>query len=198
MSRQPSLLTTGLLACLLTLHAASAFAKKPRPPAAAPSTPASAASAAPPANSASGPAKGKEIWSINDEDPGMQAAFKKAQATLDDFLAVVKSNNPKIDNMALKIRVRDGKLVDYLWVLPFAQTPKGFSGQLNNVSRVITKLEPGQEVRFQRGDIVDWMYVNTADGTMHGNFTTCAMMVNAPATELKEMKTKYGLDCTQP
>jgi uncharacterized protein YegJ (DUF2314 family) len=100
--------------------------------------------------------------------------------------------------MAIKIQVRDGKLVDYLWVLPFTQTTTGFTGQINNVSRVITKLEPGQEVSFQRGDIVDWMYVNTEDSTMHGNFTTCAMMVNAPASELKEMKDKYGLDCTKP
>jgi uncharacterized protein YegJ (DUF2314 family) len=192
------------VACLLALHTVFALAEKPHSPDAAPS-PASAASAASapasaaaPANTASGPAKGKEIWSINDEDPGMQAAFRKAQATLDDFLAVARSNNPKIDNLALKIQVRDGKLVDYMWVLPFTQTTTGFTGQLNNVSRVITKLEPGQEVSFQRGDIVDWMYVDTADNTMHGNFTTCAMMVNAPASELKEMKTKYGLDCSQP
>lgn len=128
----------------------------------------------------------------------MREAFKKAQATLEDFLAVVNSHNPKIDNMAVKIFVTDGKQTDYLWILPFSQTAKGFKGDVNNVSQVIKGLEVGQELNFTRADIVDWMYVNTEDNTMHGNFTTCAMMVNAPPAEIKEMKTKYGLDCSKP
>ena len=135
---------------------------------------------------------------MNDADAGIRAAFKKAQDTLDDFLAVVKSQNPKISNMAIKIFVTDGKQTDYVWILPFVQTPKGFRGEVNSVSQVFKGLEPGQELDFTRTDIVDWMYVNTEDNTMHGNFTTCAMMVNSPPAELAEMKTKYGLDCSKP
>ena len=183
-----------LFASLLTLPVAPVLAaKKPHATAAA----SAAAPASEPASVASGPSKGKEILSINDEDAGMQAAFRKAQATLDDFLAVVKSKNPKIDNIAVRIQVRDHKLVDYLWILPFKQTAKGFSGYVNNVPRVITKIQAGQELDFKRADIIDWMYVDNRDNTMHGSFTTCAMMVNAPAAEQEEMKTKYGLDCSK-
>ena len=190
MNRLPYRLHMALMASMLALPLlpmTSAVAKKPRAP---------VASASAPIQAASGPSKGKEILSINDADPGMQAAFKKAQNTLDDFLAVVKSQNPKITNMAIKIFVTDGKLTDYVWMQPFAQTAKGFKGEVNNVSGIIKGLEVGQELDFTRADIVDWMYVNTEDNTMHGNFTTCAMMVNSPPSELAEMKTKYGLDCS--
>jgi uncharacterized protein YegJ (DUF2314 family) len=188
-------LRPALLACMLALPLlplTSALAKKPHASAAPASAPASATA------KVSGPSKGKEILSINDEDPSMQAAFKKAQATLDDFLAVVNSKNPKIDHMAVKILVTDGKQTDYLWILPFTQTAKGFKGDVNNESQVIKSIEVGQELNFKRAVIVDWMYVNSEDHTMHGNFTTCAMLTAAPPAEIKEMKEKFGLDCSKP
>jgi uncharacterized protein YegJ (DUF2314 family) len=188
-------LRPALLACMLALSflpLTSVLAKKPRA-SAAPASPPPAAS-----TKASGPSKGDETLSINDEDPAMQAAFKKAQATLDDFLSVVNSKNPKIENMAVKIVVKEGKQKDYLWILPFSQTAKGFKGELNSEPQVIKHLEVGQQVIFTRAAIVDWMYVNTEDHTMHGNFTTCALLTTAPPAEIKEMKEKYGLDCSKP
>jgi uncharacterized protein YegJ (DUF2314 family) len=191
---RPALLTCMLAMSLLPLT--SAMAKKPHASAVRASAPASTPASA--SAKASSPSKGDETVSINDADPAMQAAFKKAQATLDDFLAVVNSKNPKIKNMAVKIAIKEGKQKDYLWILPFTQTPNGFQGELNSEPQVVKNLAVGQQVIFTRGIIVDWMYVNTEDRTMHGNFTTCALLTTAPPAEIKEMKNKFGLDCSKP
>ena len=53
----------------------------------------------------------------------------------------------------------------------------------------------GQEWHFQRGDIVDWMYVDNKAHAMYGNYTTCAELTHAPASDVAQLKKLYGLDC---
>jgi uncharacterized protein YegJ (DUF2314 family) len=138
------------------------------------------------------------IVEIKAEDPAMQAAFKKAQASLDQFLAVVATKNPKLDNISVKIAVKDHKRVEYFWITPFTVEADGFSGAINNIPRFVTNVQLGQTRKFARADIVDWMYTETVDKamTMHGNFTTCAMLTKESPDDAKELKRRYGLDCS--
>jgi uncharacterized protein YegJ (DUF2314 family) len=55
----------------------------------------------------------------------------------------------------------------------------------------------GQEWRFKRADVVDWMYFDSAGKHMYGNYTTCVLVRKAPLEEQQEMKKRYGLDCTR-
>ena len=50
---------------------------------------------------------------------------------------------------------------------------------------------------FKRADVVDWMYTEADTRIMHGNFTTCAQLSHAPESDVREIKKRYGLDCTR-
>lgn len=141
--------------------------------------------------------KNDEVVEIKAADPAMRAAFKKAQSTLNDFLLVTQAPGNKLQSVALRIVIHQGKKTEYLWVTPFTVRGMGFSGKVNNMPTVLTNIQMGQEVIFARKDVVDWMYVDPATKTMHGNFTTCALLQKAPASEVNEMKKRYGLDCSK-
>jgi uncharacterized protein YegJ (DUF2314 family) len=143
------------------------------------------------------PKKDDEVVDIQASDPDMKAAFKKAQSTLDEFLAAVRGKDKQFQNIALRIVLHQGKKTEYIWVTPFTETAKGFSGTVNNLPTVITNLQLGQQIVFGRKDVVDWMYVDPVAKVMHGNFTTCALLRKGPPDDAKEMKKRYGLDCAK-
>lgn len=127
----------------------------------------------------------------------MKAAFRKSQATLDSFLALTKDKNTKLSTAALRVKVKQGRQVDYLWVTEFSKVGKRFKGSINDAPRHVTNVESGQDWSFSRADIVDWMYIDAKTNVMHGNHTTCALLSKAPAAEVAQMKKEYGLDCTK-
>ncbi len=136
-----------------------------------------------------------DVVEINDRDPAMRAAFKQAQATLDEFLKVAAAKNPNHNYVAMRVAVTEGKRKEYLWISPFEVDGNGFKGTLDNVARKLKRVQIGQVVHFQRKDVVDWMYTDAVKRTMHGNYTTCAQLAKAPPEEALQLKRSFGLDC---
>lgn len=156
------------------------------------------AAAKQPAKSSAKPAaKEDEVVEVNADDPAMKAAVKKAQATFDDFLAKVSTKNPNLANIAVRIVLRDGKKSEYVWVGPFTLLDNGtYKGTISSAPTVVKKYQFSQIVPFKRADVVDWMYTEADTRLMRGNFTTCAQLATAPESDVKEMKKRYGLDCS--
>lgn len=160
--------------------------------------PAASAKATPTQKSSDKKASEKqEVVEINDQDPTMKAAFKKAQATLDDFLKIHAANDPNLDVESVRVRLTEGKVTEYVWIHPFEKTATGFKGKANSVPSKLKKLAIGGEVSFRREDIVDWTYFEIKARRMHGNYTTCAQLAKAPAAEVEALKKAYGLDCSK-
>jgi uncharacterized protein YegJ (DUF2314 family) len=132
---------------------------------------------------------------VSDDDPAMSAAFGKAQTTLDSFLDLAASPPPNTDSFAVKVGISQGEQTEYFWISPFERTDASFSGRINNSPRVISSVKEGEEIRFERSDIVDWTYENTAEGRMYGNFTACALLSHESEEEAAEFKAHYGLEC---
>ena len=139
----------------------------------------------------------QEVVEINDQDPAMQAAFKKAQGSLDEFLKVHAANDPNLDAESVRVRLTEGKVTEYIWLHPFEKTADGFKSKANSVPTRLKKLAIGGQVNFKRDDIVDWMYFEIKARRMHGNYTTCVQLAKAPAIEVITMKKSYGLDCSK-
>lgn len=154
----------------------------------------SAASA--PASAASS-SQDEGVVELDDRDPAVRAAFKKAQSTLDGFLKIASSQDPRYDIPAVRVTVTEGQRKEYVWLTPFSPEGKGFKGQINSIPSRLTKVTLGSTVRFERKDIVDWLYVDKSTKVMHGNFTTCAQLTKAPASDAAQMKKAYGLDCSK-
>ncbi len=181
------------LASLLAMISSAVMAQAASAPSTpAPAAPASSASAVEPADKA--PAE--EVVEIDPKDPLIKAAFKKTQATLDTFLKLASDKRQKLATAALRVKVKQGRKVDYLWVTEFSNKGKRFKGSINDAPRHVTGIEAGQDWAFVRADIVDWMYID-ASNVMHGNHTTCALLAKAPPADTVQMKKEYGLDCSK-
>lgn len=185
-ARMPNLVQTSTLALITGLTALSVGMAQ-----------AQTATATKPAAQQKKAEEPQEVVEVNDQDPAMKAAFKKAQASLDEFLKIHAANDPNIDVESVRIRMNEGKVTEYVWVHPFEKSADGYKGKANSVPSRLKKLPIGGQVSFKREDIVDWTYYEIKARRMHGNFTTCAQLVKAPAAEVEALKKSYGLDCAK-
>lgn len=143
-------------------------------------------------------------------DPAMSAAFARAAATLDDFLAKWRDPPPGSERFVVKIGLADsdappgyvivrpgaagpGGPVEWFWAGDLHVEGAGFSGQLSNDPDGLRNVSFGQIVHFAREDIGDWMYFR--GGRIVGNATACPALAHASGAERRQMKEQYGLAC---
>ena len=134
-----------------------------------------------------------------DDDPLMQAAFKKGKATLKKFLPLAKTNkDPKLMVFAVKVRFDDPALkkTEHMWVTPFEAKGMKYAGRLNDMPRTVKHVQHEQQVAFTTKDIVDWMYYDQSQHKMYGNYTTCARLTKGRPKDVADVKRIFGLDCT--
>ena len=136
-----------------------------------------------------------EISVVPDSDPDMIKAFRKAQSTLDGFLAMAKSPPAHIRSVSVKVAVSDKMNTEYFWITPFTQDKGSFKGRINNNPRLVKNVVLGEEVSFDRSRIVDWMYIDASKKRMFGNFTACALLKHEPPEEAEKFKKQFGLEC---
>jgi uncharacterized protein YegJ (DUF2314 family) len=157
------------------------------------SPPASAASAASQAEQ-----EGIEPVEYNPDDPEMIQAAAQAQAELPRFFKATGTPGAQVSNAGVRVKIRDGALSEFVWVMPFQakdEAGQQFTGTVSDIARRVRKVKTGQELSFSRADIVDWLYSDLHTGRMEGNFTTCVLLRKAPAEERALLKRSYGLDC---
>jgi uncharacterized protein YegJ (DUF2314 family) len=126
-------------------------------------------------------------------NPAMRQAFARASSELDGFLKSARNPGSDEQGFAVKIPVRQGGHTEYFWITPFRENRNRFEGTVSNRPTYVRNVKHGQTVVFDRSDIVDWMYLKGS--TMHGNYTTCALMAGRQAAEAAEFRSQYGLHC---
>ena len=140
-------------------------------------------------------AKRDEVIMVKDQDPAMEAAFKKARATLDQFFALQAAPPPGTDRYAVKVAIRGNGRTEYFWVADLKRDGAMYSGVLNNTPRLVTHVREGETVRFARADIYDWTYRDNPNRRTMGNFTACALLTHEPPAAAAEFKRTRGLQC---
>jgi len=141
-------------------------------------------------------------------DEAMTAAFAKAAASLDEFLAKWRNPPPNAENFGVKIGVvdsndepgfaviepnaRPASRVEYLWVTNLKEDSNGFAARVANEVEYLDNVKLGDVVHFKRSHVADWMYVQ--DGKIVGNATVCPALAHASAEEKREMK-EAGIVC---
>lgn len=139
-------------------------------------------------------AKADELKFMDDDAPAMRTAFARARATLDDFLKKAKAPAAKTSTYAVKVKIGDGQMSEYFWVSDFKQDQKTFSGVLSNEPRIVKSIRLGQTYRFNKDQIVDWVYLDEK-GQMVGNFTMCALLTTEPPEQALAARKHFGLRC---
>src|SRR5688572_17692085 len=89
-----------------------------------------------------------EIVPMSDNDPAMRAAFEKARAGLDGFLALLDKPPPGTRLYAVKLLVRNGDKGEYFWITDLKRNGDRFTGQLNNTPRSVATVREGQIMEF--------------------------------------------------
>ncbi len=149
------------------------------------------------------------VAKVPKRDPAMSAAFARAAATLDDFLAKWRDPPAGAERFVVKIGLTDAAgapgyavvrpdapvpgPVEWFWATDLRVNGADFSARLGNDPERLRNVTRGQIVHFARQDIGDWMYRRY--GKIVGNATACPALARASAEERREMKEKYGLDC---
>ena len=142
-------------------------------------------------------------------DPAMSAAFAHAAATLDGFFAKWRNPPRGAEGFTVKIGVMDtaaapgyaivkpdspvANPVEWFWTSDLRQEGDGFVAEIGNQAELLRNVSGGETVHFKRQDIGDWMYFQ--DGKIVGNATACPALAHATATERRQMKEQYGIDC---
>ncbi len=139
--------------------------------------------------------KRDEIVVMSDDHPAMRAAFEKARAGLDGFLALLDKPPPGTRLYAVKIAIHDGDETEYFWLVELKRSGERFTGRLNNTPRSVKTVREGQVLTFGREEIRDWMYVDDGRRRMVGNFTLCALLTKESRKSAEEMKRATGLVC---
>lgn len=140
-------------------------------------------------------AKNDDIAFMKDADPAMQRAFKKAHATLDDFLQKNRSHPPGTSDYAVKVGISDSGNTEYFWINDLSKQGDKFTGKINNEPRLVHTVRFGQNYTFTKSQIVDWVYLDSVKRRMFGNFTACALLTKEPASAREAMRKQYGLVC---
>jgi uncharacterized protein YegJ (DUF2314 family) len=133
---------------------------------------------------------------MDDEAPAMRAAYARARATLDDFLAIVREPPPNLTGIAVKVGLPAGDETEYVWIGDFSEQGDGrFTGTINNDVAMATSYKLGDPYSFRKSDIVDWVYVDDQEQKMYGNHTMCALLTEEPPEAAARAKAAYKLDC---
>jgi uncharacterized protein YegJ (DUF2314 family) len=154
--------------------------------------------APPPPGSAPGlvdRAKKDKVIMVGDDDAAMAKAFQQARAGLDEFLAMARKPPAHYFSVAVKVGVTDKGATEFFWLLPFRETATGYVGAINNNPELVSSVKMGQDITFEKKEIVDWMYVDTAQKRMFGNFTLCALLTKENPEEARDLKKRIGLEC---
>lgn len=130
-----------------------------------------------------------------DAEPAMRAAFDKAYASLDTFIAKARQAPAGASAFAVKVGIRDGRDTEYMWLNELQFSGDRLSGRINNQPRMVGTVEYGQTYDFSREQVVDWTYRDEKSGRMMGNFTACALLSKEPAARADAFKRQYGLSC---
>ena len=139
-------------------------------------------------------AQGRLVY-MADAEPAMRAAFDKAYATLDNFIAKARHPSNGASAFAIKVGIRDGRDTEYMWLNELSFADDRLRGRINNQPRIVGTVEYGQTYDFSKEQVVDWMYRDEASGRTMGNFTACALLTKEPAARAAAFKRQYELAC---
>lgn len=141
-------------------------------------------------------AKKDSAVEMNDEEPAMEKAMERARTGLDDFLRKAGSPPPDTDYYSVKVRVREGDNLEYLWLSKLKAKGEMWSGRIDNIP-MIRSIKKGQFYSFAKSEIVDWTYIDRTKKKIVGNFTTCALLTKEPPDVAQKIQKQYGLDCVR-
>ena len=115
---------------------------------------------------------------VSSSDPEMNAAIKKARASLDSFWTKLANSAAGETDFSLKVAIKDGKKVEHFWVIGVKRDGDKISGTINNEPELVKNVAFGEHYEFTEDVISDWLY--RRNGKMVGNETMRPLLKRMP------------------
>src|SRR3954464_14718447 len=131
-----------------------------------------------------------ETLTSNYDEKKMEQAIADARSNFDEFLARLRSPQSGDEDFHVKVRIEDNNGVEHFWVSDPKLDSEPYSGKIADEPGIVKKVKLGQEYRFTRSEISDWMYM--AKGKMQGNYTLRVELESMPPKEADAMRRKIG------
>lgn len=126
---------------------------------------------------------------VRRSNDAMRVAMDAAQASLDQFLAIVGDPRPNQQKFLVRIFFVHQDQVEHIWMENLDMSSSPFSGALANDPR-LPGLAFGQRKTFVKDRITDWMYFE--DGKMVGGYTTKVLLKDQKAQRLAGIRRLFG------
>jgi uncharacterized protein YegJ (DUF2314 family) len=124
------------------------------------------------------------------DEKKMEQAIADARSAFDEFLARLRNPQPGDEDFHVKVRIEDKNGIEHFWVSDLKLDSEPYSGKIADDPGIVKKVKFGQEYRFTRSEISDWMYM--AKGKMQGNYTLRVELESMPPEEASALKKKIG------
>jgi uncharacterized protein YegJ (DUF2314 family) len=128
--------------------------------------------------------------SIEETDPGMQEAARKARTTIGDFIEMMKNPKQTISYFALKVRCEENGTVEHVWLNFITYDGTEFEGNIANDPLALRTYSFGKTVRVSADRISDWMVID--DGFLVGGYTLHVLRNRMTEQEKKAFDEKGG------
>ena len=99
-----------------------------------------------------------ESVEIARNDHAMTLAMAEARASVDEFLAAIRDPGPNRSGFAVKIGLKAGRRVDYVWLTDVTLSGNELTGTVANDPPNVKTARKGDRRTVAPGEIVDWAY----------------------------------------
>ena len=126
-----------------------------------------------------------------DDDPKMLAAMEKARSTSANFIAALANPKRQQSGFSVKVPIKDGEQVEHMWLSPVCFVDNQFVGKINNHPVKVMNVKLGDEVKYSKDEISDWMYVEGRK--LVGGYTIRVLRDGMSAKEREDFERNIGL-----
>jgi len=132
-----------------------------------------------------------DVINVEAEDPGMNAAIKKAASTLPEFKAALAAPPERAVGFSVKVAFPYGKNNrEHIWLDTPSFSEGSVSGVIGNEPVYVTSIKLGQKVSAPESRVSDWMYIQ--DGVLKGGFTVRALLDRMSPEERERQLASMG------
>lgn len=133
-----------------------------------------------------------DIYSVTDDDAGMNEAIKKSRQTFDNFLNTLRNRKDNQSDFSVKMPFATEFGGEHIWLVDVEEREGKLFGQIDNVPESVTEVQLGDTVEIVKDKISDWFYVE--DNKLIGGLTIRLLRDRMSPEERKQFDEEYGLE----
>lgn len=108
-----------------------------------------------------------DIFSLSDEDFGMNEAIQTALRTFNQFEDTFENQTDEVFSIKLAFDTKTG--TEHIWLVNISKEEGSFYGTIDNLPNSINSVRLGDRIKIPREQITDWLFIK--ERKLFGGFT---------------------------